>query len=405
MRGGLKVINNEMYLKKLLQFKDHFSIKVITGIRGVGKTTLLSMFAEALKENGVSDEQIISINFDEMAEIHNFQQLYEFVNEKIVYLEQAYLLLDEIQQVKGWEKAINAFFVGSPVDIYITGSNSEILSKDFLHLLSEHYELIQMKPLPFNEYLTMVSKNETQDKETYFQQYLKFGGLPIAAKLQGKTDILPILLNGIYNTILNKDIISRYGVRDAVLLNSMNKFLAVNEGKPISLKLIGPYLENMGHVTTGYTIDNYLKMINESGLFHRVNRYDIKSKTTLNGSERFYCADLGLCNALLNFSSVEEEVLLENAVCIELWRRGYEVFAGKIGGMNITFAAFKDEQPSYFQIASSLDSKSKLRKVLYPLQRINDQYSKTILSMDRPKITDYNGIKVFNIFDFLIGNT
>ena len=301
MRSEVSVLNNEMYLKKLLTLKDHFSIKVITGIRGVGKTTLLSMFADTLKQQGVSSESIIYINFDEMEEIYDFQQLYEFVNEKIMYLEQAYLLFDEVQRVKGWEKAINAFFVGSPVDIYITGSNSEIISEVFLHLLSNHYELIEMQPLPFNEYLKMFNDKENQNNEFYFQKYLKYGGLPLVTKIQDQNEILPLLLSGIYNTILNKDIIARYSVRDAYLMNSLSKFLAINIGNSIIPKKIEDYFSNIGQSTTIYTLDNYLNMINESGLFKKIKRYDIKNKTTINGSEQFYCADLGIRNVLTNF--------------------------------------------------------------------------------------------------------
>ena len=315
MKSVVIVLNNELYLEKLIKFKDNFAVKVITGMRGVGKTTLLSMFADTLKNSGVPSEEIIYINFEENEEINDFQKLYEFVNEKIAYLEQAYLLLDEIQHVKGWEKAINAFFVGSPVDIYVTGSNSAILSDTFLNLLSDHYEHIQMYPLSFNEYLKAIH-NKDREQDFYFHQYLKYGGLPIVTKLQGQTDIIPTLLLGMYHTILNKDIISLYGVRDASLLDSMNKFLAINTGNHITPKIIEAYLENLGQVTTIYTMDNYLQMINDAGLFYRISRYDIKAQTTLNGSERIYCADLGIRNLLLNFVDVENAIIPENIVCI-----------------------------------------------------------------------------------------
>ena len=398
------MLNNEVYLKKLLEFKDSFSVKVITGMRGVGKTTLLSMFADTLEKFGVPSEEIIYINFDENDELSDFQKLYEFVNEKIIYLEQAYLLLDEIQQVDGWEKAINAFFVGAPVDIYITSSNTKVLSETFLNLLSEHYELIPMYPLSFNEFLKEMTDEEDREKDFYFNQYLKYGSLPIITKLQEQIEVLPTLLLGMYNTIINKDIISFNCIRDAYLLDSMNKFLAINIGMPITPKIIESYLENIGQTTTTYTMNNYLQMINDSGLFHRVARYDIKVQNTINGSEQIYCMDLGIRNALLNFSDIENEAIPENVVYIELLRRGYKVFIGKIGKLKISFVAFKDSKPSYFQVVSQLDTKAKIRKTLYPLQHVNDQYDKTVISMERPKITDYNGIKVLYIFDFMNGN-
>ena len=401
MRGEVGVLNNEMYLKNLLSLKDHFSIKVITGIRGVGKTTLLSMFADTLKQQGVSPESIIYINFDEMEEIYDFQQLYEFVNEKIMYLEQAYLLFDEVQRVKGWEKAINAFFVGSPVDIYITGSNSEIISEVFLHLLSNHYELVEMQPLPFNEYLKMVNNKENQNNEFYFQKYLKYGGLPIITKIQDQ-NVLPLLLSGIYNTILNKDIIARYCVRDASLMDSLNKFLAINIGKSIIPKKIEDYFSNIGQSTTTYTLDNYLNMINESGFFKKIKRYDIKNKTTINGSEQFYCADIGIRNVLTNFSDImENDGILENIVYIELCRRGYDIFIGKINKSKISFVAFKDSKPIYLQVVPTINNKMILKKSVHPLQNIKDQYDKIIITMDTPTVTDYNGIKIFNILSFL----
>ncbi|MBR1857900.1 MAG: ATP-binding protein [Selenomonadaceae bacterium] len=398
------MLYNKDYLEQLMQLKDHFSIKVITGVRGIGKTKLLSEFVKTLKEHGIPNEQIIFINFDEIENITDFQQLYEFINEKIMYLEQAYLIFDEIQQVQGWEKAINAFFVGSPVDIYISSSNNGILSEDFLHLLSDHYELIHIYPLTFNEYLKKFSDTEKINNDSIFKYYLKYGGFPILTHTEKDSEILPTLLSGIYYTALTKDIISRYGVRDADLLDSLNRCLAENLGKAITPKVIETYLSNIGKITTGYTMDNYLKMINESGIFCRIYRYDIKSKTKVNGSERFYCADTGIYNSLMNFNSDNINATLENIVCIELWRQGYEVFVGKIGEQQVNFVAIKNSQPVYIQVIDTIDSKSKLRKMLNPLQRIPDQYNKMILSMDYPKINDYNGIKHFNIFDFINRN-
>ena len=398
------MLDNAMYLEKLINFKDNFSIKIITGMRGIGKTTLLLMFADTLKNSGVPSEEIIYINFEENEEITDFQKLYEFVNEKIIYMEQAYLLLDEIQRVKGWEKAINAFFVGSPVDIYIASSNFKILSEDFLNLLSDNYELIQMYPLSFNEYLNAIPDKKDEESNIKFYQYLKYGGLPIVTKLQEKLEIIPTLLLGMYHTILNKDIISINGVRDVSLLNSINKFLAINTGNPITPKIMELYLENIGQSTTIYTMDNYLQMINDAGLFYRISRYDIKTQAIINGSEKVYCADLGIRSLLLNFADDNIQVVLENIVCMELLRRGYKVYIGKIGKSNVNFVAFKNNKPVYIQVVYKLDNKTGIRKILYPLQRINDQYDKIIISMETPAINDYNGIKVFSIFDFINEN-
>ena len=391
--------NNKTYLEKLFQFKDSFSVKVITGIRGIGKTSLLSMFADALKNDGVPSEEIIYINFEEDEHIFDFQQLYEVINEKISYLERAYLLFDEIQQVKGWEKAINAFFVGSPVDIYIADSNSGVLSDVFLNLLSDNYEVINLQPLSFEEYLHLMDIKNDEDS---IKKYLKFGGLPIVTKFRDQEELLPMVLSGIYYTIVNKDIIARYGIRDAKLLDSINKCLALNIGNSITPKIIETYLKNIGQITTLYTMENYFRMINECGLFHRIPRYDIKNKLTVNGSEQFYCADLGILNMLSNFADYKNEAIAENVIFIELLRRGYtKIFVGKIGNIKISFVAIKDSKPIYIQIVSTIGDKENLRKVARPLQHIKDQYDKIIVSLERPKINDYNGIKFVYIWDFI----
>ena len=384
---------NKIYLQKLLQAKDAFSIKIITGIRGIGKTELLLNFAEELKNQGIPSEQIIYINFDNDENIFDFQQLYEFVNEKIAYFEQAYLLFDEIQQVTGWEKAINAFFVGSPVDIYIASSTNEILSEDFLHLLSEHYELIQICPVSLN----LIKENSKYTLE----KYKKFGGLPIIMKLQDREEVLSTMLMGIYNTILNKEIISRYSVRDSILLEYIIKFLALNIGKAITPKAIEKYLSNVNRTTTGYTIEHYLNMIDKSGLFHKISRYDIKNRTQINGSERFLCSDIGIRNFLSDFSDLENEAIIKNVVCIELLRRGYKIFSGKINRMDIDFVAFKNDNPIYFQVTSKIESNKNLKKIISPLKKIRDQYDKIILSMEESQdVVDYDGVKIFNIFDY-----
>lgn len=403
MRGESKVVTSTTYLEKLMQLKDNFTVKVITGLRGVGKTNLLLTFAETLRKEGVPQEEIVYINFEEEQNIFDYQQLYEFVNDKIADLEQAYLIFDEIQRVKGWEKAINAFFVGSPVDIYISDSNNSVLSETFLNLLSNNYEVIQMQPLPFKEYLKLVKAGKNVDNEAHFKKYSKFGGLPFITKLEEDEENIFTFLSGIYHTIMNKDIIARYGVRDAELLDSVNRCLAINIGKPITPKVIDSYLENIGQITTIYTMENYFRMINESGLFRRVARYDIKTRTKLNGSEQFYCADLGILNMLSRKFSLENRFIAENIIYIELLREGYDVFIGKNGPIKIDFVAIKDSKPTYIHIVDKIGAKNNLRKTFHPLHRINDQYDKIVVSLEKPKIKDHNGIKIVSIFDFING--
>ena len=395
------MINDERYLKMLFELKDSFSIKVITGMRDTGRTQLLLSFADALKKQGITAEQIIYINFEETKSITKFQELYEFINEKIAYLEQAYLIFDEIQRIEGWEKTLNAFFVGLPVDIYIGISNVSVLSNDFFNLLSEHYEIIQIQPIPFENYLqTITNKKKIKDK-FYFQQYLKYGGLPIILQAKDNSELLPILLSGIYHTILVKDIVARYGVRDVELIDEFNKCLALNIGNPITPDIIYSYLKNIKQNTTIYTIGNYLKMIHESGLFHRISRYDMKIKTAINGSERIYCADIGIRNLLSDFNDLENNAIIENIVCLELFRYGYKIFIGKWGKIPFNFVALKNSELLCLQIVQNINDKKVFRRVTRQFQIIDKQYKKIVISTETPNIPDYNGIKILGIYDFL----
>ncbi len=395
------MLDYTLYLDKLQKSKDNFSIKVITGMRGTGKTNLLLAFINVLKNENIPSENIIYLNFDEMKEIYNFQQLYEYVNGKIAYLEQAYLIFDEIQRVEGWEKTINAFFVGLPVDIYIVNSNNGIISETFLNLLSEHYEEIKLQTRSFKDYIKIFSKQKEKNIENLYRQYLKYGGLPFNTQIQEKSKILPELLSGLYHKILNKDIVARYAVRDVELVDEINKCLALNIGKSITPNIIYSYLENVGKITNGYTLSNYLKMISESGLFYRVARYDIKNKEKIHGSEQMYCADLGIRNFLCDFKDNENKFIIENIVYLELLRRDFDIFIGKFNKSKINFVAFKDSQPFYFQAVANINDKTVLKKVLPPLRRIEGENNKIIISAEPPTIKNYNGIKIFSIFDFL----
>ena len=386
------MLDYTLYLDKLQKSKDNFSIKVITGMRGTGKTNLLLAFINVLKNENIPSENIIYLNFDEMKEIYNFQQLYEYVNGKIAYLEQAYLIFDEIQRVEGWEKTINAFFVGLPVDIYIVNSNNGIISETFLNLLSEHYEEIKLQTRSFKDYIKIFSKQKEKNIENLYRQYLKYGGLPFNTQIQEKSKILPELLSGLYHKILNKDIVARYAVRDVELVDEINKCLALNIGKSITPNIIYSYLENVGKITNGYTLSNYLKMISESGLFYRVARYDIKNKEKIHGCIR---------NFLCDFKDNENKFIIENIVYLELLRRDFDIFIGKFNKSKINFVAFKDSQPFYFQAVANINDKTVLKKVLPPLRRIEGENNKIIISAEPPTIKNYNGIKIFSIFDFL----
>jgi len=397
-------MRNKIYLEKMIDLKGEVPIKVLSGLRGVGKSTLLARFADYLRATGVPSWQIIFIQFDQMQydNIRSYQDLYSYIYEKIQGLPHTYLLLDEIQRISEWEKALNAFFVDMPVDIYLAGSHAGILSEDFKRFFSGQYTELSIQPVSFSEYLEALPDAEEEDKDFLFPGYLKYGSLPVVMSLLDRTELLPLVLSGIYHTALMRDVVEKYAVRDPDLIDCMAKYLASTVGLPVTAKRVHDYLAGVGRKTTGFTMDNYLQMLAESHLFHRVRRYDIKTKSELNGSERFYAADIGLGNMLQGFQNLRDGAMLENAVCLELLRRGYTVYAGKIGTMEVSFVAIGPERRVYYQVVPSIQEDAVRKRILRPLKSIPDQYEKVVLSLDRSGVRDYNGIRNLNIVDFLM---
>ena len=393
----------DLYLDKLIKFKDKQFIKVITGIRRCGKSTLLKLFREYLLENDVSEKQIIYINFESIQfdDIKDYKLLYEYIKEHLVAKSRTYLLLDEIQEVIHWEKAVNSFLVDFNVDIYITGSNAWLLSSELSTLLSGRYVEIKMLPLSFKEYMELVEEPSNNIEED-FQLYLRYGGLPPIIELNNNLDMIQPFLSGIYNTVLMKDIVQRNTVRDAALLDNLVHFLADNIGNSISTKKISDYLTSAGRKTTPATIDNYLQMLEKAFIFYKANRYDIKGKLYLKTQEKYYIVDTGIRNNLLGLRNMDYGHILENIIYMELLRRGFDVYIGKIGSMEVDFIAVKANKKIYYQVSASiLDEKTKDRE-LRSLVSIPDQYDKVLLTMDRPYVEDFEGIKWVNIIDFLL---
>lgn len=393
----------DLYLNKLTKFKDKQFIKVITGIRRCGKSTLLKLFRRYLLENDVSEKQIIYINFESMQfdDIKDYKLLYEYIKKHIAKDSRTYLLLDEIQEVVHWEKAVNSFLVDFNVDIYITGSNAWLLSSELSTLLSGRYVEIKMLPLSFKEYMNFI-KEPSNDREKNFQSYLRYGGLPPIIELNNNFDMIQPFLSGIYNTVLMKDIVQRNTVRDPALLDNLVRFLADNIGNSISTKKISDYLTSAGRKTTPATIDNYLQMLEKAFIFYKANRYDIKGKLYLKTQEKYYIVDTGIRNNLLGLRNMDYGHILENIIYMELLRRGFDVYIGKIGSMEVDFIAVKANKKIYYQVSASiLDEKTKDRE-LRSLVSIPDQYDKVLLTMDRPYVEDFEGIKWVNIIDFLL---
>lgn len=397
--------NRDLYLRQLIQYRDKPLIKVITGLRRCGKSTLLSLFENYLIEKDVEKNHIIRMNFEsfEFDEITSYKELHAYIQDRLINSrDKHYILLDEVQQVSSWEKVINSFLVDANVDIYITGSNAYLLSSELSTLLSGRYVEIKMQPLSFKEYLDFTATDKESNLQETFNQYLKFGGLPTVVELMDNQDTIGPFLEGIYNTVLMKDVIERNNVRDSALLESVLKFIAANIGSIVSTKKISDYLTSSGRKTTSDTIDNYLRMLENAFILYKANRYDLKGKMFLKTLEKYYIVDMGIRNQLTGLRNTDYGHVLENLVYLELLRRGFEVTIGKVGSLEVDFVATKADEIVYYQVSATiLDEKTRDRE-LRPLQSISDNYPKYILTMDQTIFNDYSGIKVKNIIDFLL---
>ena len=397
--------NRDLYLNQLIQFKDKKLIKVITGLRRSGKSTLLSLFENHLITSGVDRNNIIRMNFEsfEFDEITNYKELHAYINKRILDPNKRhYILLDEVQQVSSWERVINSFLVDANVDIFITGSNAYLLSSELSTLLSGRYVEIKMQPLSFKEYLEFLDSDKEMSLPEKFNQYLEYGGLPTIVELLDNPDTIGPFLEGIYNTVLMKDVIERNGVRDAALLESILKFIAANIGSIVSTKKISDYLTSSGRKTTSDTIDNYLKMLENAFIIYKANRYDLKGKMFLKTLEKYYIVDIGIRNRLIGLRNTDYGHVLENIVYLELLRRGYEVTIGKIGSLEVDFVASKPNEKIYYQVSATIMDEKTRERELRPLESISDNYPKYILTMDQTVFNDYSGIRVKNIIDFLL---
>ena len=397
--------NRDLYLNQLIKFKDKKLIKVITGLRRSGKSTLLSLFENHLITSGVDRNHIIRMNFEsfEFDEITNYKELHAYINKRILDPNKRhYILLDEVQQVFSWERVINSFLVDANVDIFITGSNAYLLSSELSTLLSGRYVEIKMQPLSFKEYIEFLDSDKEMNLPEKFNQYLEYGGLPTIVELLDNPDTIGPFLEGIYNTVLMKDVIERNGVRDAALLESILKFIAANIGSIVSTKKISDYLTSSGRKTTSDTIDNYLKMLENAFIIYKANRYDLKGKMFLKTLEKYYIVDIGIRNKLIGLRNTDYGHVLENIVYLELLRRGYEVTIGKIGSLEVDFVASKPNEKIYYQVSATIMDEKTRERELRPLESISDNYPKYILTMDQTVFNDYSGIRVKNIIDFLL---
>lgn len=405
----MKRINRENYLSILKNFKDQQIIKVITGIRRCGKSTLLEIFGDYLKENGVEEKQIISINFEnaDYEELQDRKKLYEYIKARLVIGKKTYVFLDEIQNVPEFEKTVDSLFINKDVDLYITGSNAYLLSSELATLLTGRYIEIKMLPLSFKEY--MLAFEDKTDISRKFRNYLRYSSFPQAVELyKVNPENINMFLDGIYNTVLFKDVMQRKGITDKNVLERVTKYLYDNIGNRTSMKSISDNIEGIEKNSSYNTISNYVDSLIDSYLVFKANRYDIKGKEFLKTQEKYYAVDIGLRYYMLGQGSGKDMGhILENVVYLELLRRGYEVYIGKYDDLEVDFVARKPENTIYYQVALTTRGEGKednkiLNRELTPLKKINDNYPKYILTLDDDLDADFDGIKKINVLDWLL---
>lgn len=392
------MVKREGYLDKIKKLKDKQVIKVVTGVRRCGKSTLLQQFRDYLRECGVDNSHIIAINFEDLAfeHLHDYKALYSYVTERLVPGQMTYVFLDEIQTVSDFQKAVDSLFIQENVDVYITGSNAHMLSGELATLLSGRYIEIRMLPLSFAEYYELVGG----DRRTAWNSYFAHGGFPYTAQLDDDA-VRRDYLSGIYNTVLLKDIVSRKRIQDVPLLESVIKFLFDNIGNTVSSKKISDSLTSYGRKTTSVTVENYIEALMESFILYKAGRYDIKGKQYLKSLEKYYLVDVGLRRLLLGDKYSDIGHILENIVYLELIRRGYRVSIGKIGNLEIDFVAENGDNRIYYQVAASVLNPSTFAREITPLKKVNDHYPKFIITMDELSINE-DGIRQINVIDFLL---
>lgn len=394
-----KMIERIEYLEKLKKWKDKDLIKVITGIRRCGKSTLYDLYIKYLKEVGIDDNHIININLElPDYDFESYKDLYNYINKKIVDNNKYYVFLDEVQNVKMFQKAVDGLYIKKNVDVYITGSNAYLLSGELATLLSGRYIKIEMMPLSFKEYRDYYN---VEGDEKLYLKYINNSSFPYALKLESQEEVDEYLEN-IYNTIIIKDIALRKKITDIAMLKSITEFLFSSVGSVMSVKKIADTLTTNGRKISVHTVENYLDALTESYIFNKVSRYDIKGKQYLETCEKYYATDVAMRYVLLGRKNLDLGHMLENIVYLELKRRGYKLYIGKIGENEVDFVAENKEGKQYFQVAYTTRDKKTLERELTSLQKINDHYPKYILTMDVDPIVDYDGIKKMNVLDWLL---
>lgn len=405
------MLRRREYLNQLIKWRDEKIIKVVTGIRRCGKSTLLSLFADYLKEGGVSDSQIVFVNFEDLEteELQDYKKLYQYLKERILPMQTTYIFLDEIQMVGNFEKVVDSLYLKENVDMYITGSNAYLLSGELSTLLSGRYVSINMLPLSFAEFYEIRKRGNPEES---FSDYIKIGAFPYVASLPDAEEKASAYLEGVYNTIIVKDIEDREKRRrpdpnsrkitDITLLQNIARFLAASVGNQISIKSVADYITSSGRRVSQNTVADYIRALVEPYVFYPVERFDISGKMLLKTNQKIYISDLGLRNYLVPKREYDLGFVTENIVYLELKRRGFNVNIGKMGNSEVDFVAEKRGRYRYIQVAASMTEESTFNREIAPLRSIRDNYPKMILTLDRLTPGNYDGIEVRNVIDWLL---
>lgn len=404
------MVERKEYLKQLWSWKDEQVIKVVTGIRRCGKSTLLKQYQEKLLAEGIAREQMISINFEELENepLLDYQALYRYIKERLCDGKMTYIFLDEIPKVMSFEKAVDSLYVKDNIDIYITGSNAYMLSGELATLLTGRYVEISMLPLSFREY-TQATGMQT---EQAFSEYMKSGALPYIAVMDRTDEKVDVYLEGIYNTVIVRDIEERQArkerdagkrkITDIALLKMIARYLASVIGSPVSVKSITDYLVSSGRKVSPNTVSDYVEALTESFVFYSAERFDIVGKQLLKVNKKMYMVDLGLRNHILPRKYYDLGFSVENIVFFELLRRGDRVAVGKYGSAEVDFVARRQDVITYYQVTADMTAKETFEREMRPLRSIHDNYEKIVLTLDRFSTGNYDGIKVVNVVDWLL---
>ena len=406
------MVQRKEYLELLKPWREKQLIKVISGVRRCGKSTLLAQYMDYLRSTGVEDEQIVSVNLEDVdfEYLQDYKALYNYFKSRLCKDKYTYVFIDEVQQCTGFEKAVDSLFIKKNVDVYITGSNAHMLSGELATLLSGRYIEISMLPLSFAEHMEMVAPKGfsfpisfTPSLKDEFGNYLHYGSFPYVSQLEKSDNIIRTYLDGVYNTILIKDIAKREGITDISVLESVIKFLCSNIGSPVSTKKISDTINSSGRKISVNTVETYVRALADSFIFYKADRYDIKGKQHLKTLGKYYLVDTGLRNMLLTGSSADLGHQLENIVYLELLRRGNKVSIGKLAEKEVDFVTSNADGVCYYQVAASVLDKNTLDRELAPLQKIPDHHPKFLLTLDDiiPN-ANHDGIRQINALDWLL---